>query len=126
MSPKVTAPIEPSTTMGSPPELGIPIAEEDSKRPYVEVSGRKGLGVKADDLMDMLIERALAEVADLHPEAPADEQKRVASEIAIGACRCGFERVLRACARSCAGSPSGGRSSDYSLHRRAVHRTPHR
>src|SRR5690349_24969615 len=35
----------------------------------------------------MLIERALAEVADRHPEAPADEQKRVASEIAIGALR---------------------------------------
>ena len=33
-------------------ELGIPLSEEDRKRPYVEVSGRKGLGVKADDLMD--------------------------------------------------------------------------
>ena len=36
-------------------ELGIPLSEEDRKRPYVEVSGRKGLGVKADDLMDKLI-----------------------------------------------------------------------
>ena len=33
-------------------DLGIPLSEEDRKRPYVEVSGRKGLGVKADDLMD--------------------------------------------------------------------------
>ena len=43
-------------------ELGIPLSEEDRKRPYVEVSGRKGLGVKADDLMDTLIARALEEV----------------------------------------------------------------
>jgi arginyl-tRNA synthetase len=53
----------------------------------VEVSGRKGLGVKADDLVDMLIERALAEVIDRHPEAPAAERERVAAEIAIGALR---------------------------------------
>ena len=44
-------------------DLGIELSEEDKRRPYVEVSGRKGLGVKADDLMDKLIERALEEVA---------------------------------------------------------------
>jgi arginyl-tRNA synthetase len=33
-------------------ELGIELSEEDQRRPYVEVSGRKGLGVKADDLID--------------------------------------------------------------------------
>jgi arginyl-tRNA synthetase len=38
-------------------ELGIELSEEDKRRPYVEVSGRKGLGVKADDLIDKLIER---------------------------------------------------------------------
>ncbi len=37
-------------------ELGIALSEEDRKRPYIEVSGRKGLGVKADDLIDKLIE----------------------------------------------------------------------
>jgi arginyl-tRNA synthetase len=68
-------------------ELGIELSEEDRKRPYVEVSGRKGLGVKADDLIDKLIETALREVASRHPEAPADEQRTVASEIAIGALR---------------------------------------
>src|SRR4029077_2724336 len=46
-----------------------------------------GQGVKADDLVDMLIERALAEVASRHAEAPAGEQRKVASEIAIGALR---------------------------------------
>ncbi len=68
-------------------DLGIPLSEEDRKRPYVEVSGRKGLGVKADDLMDSLIAKALEEVASRHAEAPAGEQKRVATQIAIGALR---------------------------------------
>ena len=35
---------------------------EDAKKPFVEVSGRKGLGVKADDLIDRVIEKALVEV----------------------------------------------------------------
>ncbi len=68
-------------------DLGIPLSEEDRKRTYVEVSGRKGLGVKADDLMDTLIDRALEEVRSRHPEAPAEEQRCVASQIAIGALR---------------------------------------
>jgi arginyl-tRNA synthetase len=68
-------------------ELGIPLSEEDRKRPYVEVSGRKGQGVKADDLMDTLIAKALEEVAARHPEASAEEQRAVAARIAIGALR---------------------------------------
>ena len=68
-------------------ELDIPLSEEDRRRPYVEVSGRKGLGVKADDLMDKLIEKELEEVASRHPEASAEEQRAVASQIAIGALR---------------------------------------
>jgi len=68
-------------------DLGIPLSEEDRKRPYVEVSGRKGLGVKADDLMDSLIDKALEEVASRHADAPAEEQRAVATQIAIGALR---------------------------------------
>ncbi len=68
-------------------ELGIEIPEEDKQRPYVEVSGRKGLGVKADDLIDKLIEKALEEVDSRHPEAPAAERREVATKIAIGALR---------------------------------------
>jgi len=68
-------------------ELGIPLSEEDRARPYVEVAGRKGQGVKADDLMDTLIAKALEEVASRHAEASAEEQKRVAGQIAIGALR---------------------------------------
>ncbi len=68
-------------------ELNIPLSEEDKRRTYVEVSGRKGLGVKADDLIDKLIETALAEVADRHPEAEPDERQRIATQIAVGALR---------------------------------------
>ncbi|HTP85612.1 MAG TPA: arginine--tRNA ligase [Bryobacteraceae bacterium] len=68
-------------------ELGIELSEEDKRRPYVEVSGRKGLGVKADDLIDKLIENALREVESRHPEAPAEERHRVATQIAVGALR---------------------------------------
>ncbi len=68
-------------------ELGIPLSEEDRKRPYVEVSGRKGLGVKADDLIDKLIEKALEEVTSRHAEASPEEQRAVAAQIAIGALR---------------------------------------
>jgi arginyl-tRNA synthetase len=68
-------------------ELGIPLSEEDRKRPYVEVSGRKGLGVKADDLIDSLIAKALEEVASRHAENSEAENRRVASQIAIAALR---------------------------------------
>ena len=68
-------------------EMGIELSEEDQKRPYVEVSGRKGLGVKADDLIDKLIEKAMEEVDSRHPEAPVEERRNVARLIAIGALR---------------------------------------
>ncbi len=68
-------------------ELGIDLSEEDRKRPYVEVSGRKGLGVKADDLIDKLIEKALDEVTSRHAEEPEEARRRAATIIAIGALR---------------------------------------
>jgi arginyl-tRNA synthetase len=60
---------------------------EDAKKPFVEVSGRKGLGVKADDLIDRVIEKALAEVDARQPELPADERRRIAEQIAVAAVR---------------------------------------
>jgi arginyl-tRNA synthetase len=68
-------------------ELGYELSAEDVKRPYIEVSGRKGLGVKADDLIDKLEEATLAEVRQRHPEMSADEQSRTAHAIAVGALR---------------------------------------
>ncbi len=68
-------------------DLGIELTVEDARRPYIEVSGRKGLGVKADDLMDKLIETAMVEVASRHPEDSPVAQRAVATEIAMGALR---------------------------------------
>ncbi len=68
-------------------ELGIELAEEDRKRPYIEMSGRKGLGVKADDLIDRLEADALAEVKTRHPDLAEDEQLETAHAIAVGALR---------------------------------------
>jgi arginyl-tRNA synthetase len=67
--------------------MGIALSEEDRARAYVEVSGRKGLGVKADDLIDKLIETALAEVVDRHPDGDPEKQRTVAEQIAVGALR---------------------------------------
>ena len=44
-------------------ELGYPAEPEEDRKPFVEVSGRKGLGVKIDDLLDVLEAKAAAEVA---------------------------------------------------------------
>ncbi len=68
-------------------EMGIDLPEQDKRRAYIEVSGRKGLGVKADDLIDKLIETALREVEHRHPEADPQERQQVAAQIAIGALR---------------------------------------
>lgn len=68
-------------------DLGIPLSEEDAARSFVEVSGRKGLGVKADDLIDQLIERAKAEVDARHAEKPESERLDVARAIAVCALR---------------------------------------
>ena len=51
-------------------ELGYE-TDEDGGRPFVEVSGRKGLGVKADDLIDRLTAKASVEVAKRNPGPPA-------------------------------------------------------
>jgi len=76
-------------------ELGIELSEEDKRRPYIEVSGRKGLGVKADDLIDRLIENALEEVRSRHEELTEDERRKIATEIAIGALRYFMLRFTR-------------------------------
>jgi arginyl-tRNA synthetase len=68
-------------------ELGIELSEEDKRKPYVEVSGRKGLGVKADDLIDKLIENALVEVTSRHADEPEESRSRAATQIAVGALR---------------------------------------
>ena len=68
-------------------EMGYELSPEEAKKPYVEVSGRKGFGVKADDLLDKLEAATLAEVQQRHPEMSANEQKQTAHAIAVGALR---------------------------------------
>ena len=68
-------------------ELNYELSPEEAKKPYVEVSGRRGFGVKADDLIDKLEAAALGEVQQRHPEMIEKEQKRTAHAIAVGALR---------------------------------------
>jgi arginyl-tRNA synthetase len=68
-------------------EMGYELTAEEAKKPYVEVSGRKGFGVKADDLVDKLEAATLAEVQQRHAEMSAEEQKSTAHAIAVGALR---------------------------------------
>jgi arginyl-tRNA synthetase len=68
-------------------ELGYELNAEDAKRPYVEVSGRKGFGVKADDLITKLEEATLAEVTKRHADMAEGEKSATAHKIAIGALR---------------------------------------
>jgi arginyl-tRNA synthetase len=68
-------------------EMGIELSEEEKRQPYVEMSGRRGLGVKADDLIDKLIEKAKAEVDSRHKDKPEAERLEIATRIAIGSLR---------------------------------------
>ena len=68
-------------------ELGIELSEEDKNKAYVEVSGRKGLGVKADDLIDKLIEKSIKEVATRQKDLSPQIRKKISTQIAIGALR---------------------------------------
>jgi arginyl-tRNA synthetase len=68
-------------------ELGYELSEDDKGRAYIEVSGRKGFGVKADDLLDALIAAAKQEVDSRHPELSDPEREKISQQIAIGALR---------------------------------------
>jgi arginyl-tRNA synthetase len=68
-------------------ELGYTLSEEDKTRSYIEVSGRKGFGVKADDLLDQLIVSAKSEVDSRHPQLTDAERLAIATQISIGALR---------------------------------------
>jgi arginyl-tRNA synthetase len=70
-------------------ELGYEIAadSEEARKPFVEVSGRKGLGVKIDDLLDVLTAKATAEVAKRNPEFSPEECQRVGRQIGVAAIR---------------------------------------
>ncbi|MDR3746578.1 MAG: arginine--tRNA ligase [Acidobacteriota bacterium] len=68
-------------------ELGYAVKDEDRAKSYIEVSGRKGFGVKADDLLDALINAAKVEVDSRHPELNEGRRAVISQQIAIGALR---------------------------------------
>src|SRR6202167_2369067 len=76
-------------------DLGYEVSEEDRARPYIEVSGRKGFGVKADDLIDQLIAATRDEVDGRHPELSQAEREATAKAIAVGALRYFMLRFTR-------------------------------
>ena len=76
-------------------DLGYELSEEDRARPFIEVSGRKGFGVKADDLIDKLIAATRGEVGSRHPELREDEREGTARAIAVGALRYFMLRYTR-------------------------------
>jgi arginyl-tRNA synthetase len=76
-------------------ELGYTLSDEDKARNFIEVSGRKGFGVKADDLIDRMIAAAKAEVDARHPELEEAERAEIANAIGVGALRFFLLRFTR-------------------------------
>jgi arginyl-tRNA synthetase len=76
-------------------DLGYVLSDEDKAKNFIEVSGRKGFGVKADDLIDRMIAAAKAEVDARHPELEDDERAEIANAIGVGALRFFLLRFTR-------------------------------
>ncbi|MGC9223815.1 MAG: arginine--tRNA ligase [Terracidiphilus sp.] len=76
-------------------ELGYSVSDEDKKKAYIEVSGRKGFGVKADDLIDKLIATVQPLVDEKQAASPEAVRRQIARQIAIGALRYFMLKVTR-------------------------------
>jgi arginyl-tRNA synthetase len=68
-------------------ELGFVLSAEDRTKSFIEMSGRKGLGVKADDLIDRLEAKAYSEVESRHPDLDASAKRLISHQLAVGALR---------------------------------------
>jgi arginyl-tRNA synthetase len=68
-------------------ELGLKVSSEEEGKDFHEVSGRKGLGVKADDLLDRLEQKAFQEVTKRNPDLAPEQMQLIARQIASGALR---------------------------------------
>ena len=68
-------------------ELGYKVTEDEKNKGFLEVSGRKGLGIKADDLIDRLNQKAFNEVNKRNPEWSDKKKSETAKNIACGALR---------------------------------------
>ncbi|MCU0223736.1 MAG: arginine--tRNA ligase [Acidobacteria bacterium] len=85
--------LSPETALALQP--GLVLSDEDRKRPWLDMSGRKGLGVKADDLLDRLETKALEEVRQRNPELPEPAARELARIVAVGAVRYYMLRFAR-------------------------------
>jgi arginyl-tRNA synthetase len=72
------------------------LSEADAQRQQIGMSGRKGLGVKADDLIDRLEVDALKEVQSRQPELDLEKQQRIAHQVAVAALRYFLLKYTRA------------------------------
>ncbi|MDQ3917950.1 MAG: arginine--tRNA ligase, partial [Acidobacteriota bacterium] len=68
-------------------ELGLELSAEERSRAFIEMSGRRGLGVKADDLIDRLEENEYREVEERHPSLSEERKREVAHTLAVSALR---------------------------------------
>src|SRR6187397_1686323 len=75
--------------------LGFELSAEEQDKSFVEMSGRKGIGVKADDLIDRLKESALVRVVDRYKDFTREECEQLASYIATAALRYFMVRYTR-------------------------------
>jgi arginyl-tRNA synthetase len=82
-------------TVRTAEDLGYVLSDEDKANNFIEVSGRKGFGVKADDLIDRMIAAARKEVEARHPELEEAERAEIAEAIGVGALRFFLLRFTR-------------------------------
>ncbi len=68
-------------------DLGVELEPGEEDKPFIAMSGRRGLGVKADDLFDLLVEKASEEVAGRNPDFGREEIDEAAGLIAVAALR---------------------------------------
>lgn len=68
-------------------QMGYLDGEDDETTSGLEMSGRKGIGVKADDLIDQLEAKSRHEISSRDRDLPTEDLDRLAREIAIAALR---------------------------------------
>jgi arginyl-tRNA synthetase len=68
-------------------EMGYELSAEDAAKPYVEVSGRKGFGVKADDLITRMLQAAEARVLQKQSRMSSIDLGKTTNALAVGALR---------------------------------------
>ncbi|MEN8154737.1 MAG: arginine--tRNA ligase [Acidobacteriota bacterium] len=74
-------------TPGCVEDLGFDLSEEEKKRSYIEVSGRKGIAVSGEELIDKLIEKSKGEIIKRNPDLDSSSIDAIARDIAVGALR---------------------------------------